>query len=426
MLRLTAPQRAVCTLLMAAVAGSAAAESPLVWPQWRGPTRDGVASGPAWPDAIGGDALTELWRVELGPGYSGPIVAEDRVFVVETRDRQEEVVRALDRATGEQLWQASWNGALSVPFFAKANGDWIRATPAYDGESLFVAGMRDVLVCLNAADGAERWRVDFVERHETELPSFGFVSSPLVDGESIYLQAAGSVLKLDKRSGETTWRALEDGGGMMGSAFSSPVLCDLAGRRQLVVQTRTLLAGLDPESGRVLWQQEVPSFRGMNILTPTIVGDGVLTSAYGGRTAMYKVAAAGEGFQVTEAWTEKSQAYMSSPVVVDGRVYMHLRNERVTCLEAAGGEQLWTSEPFGSYWSMVTQGERILALDASGDLFLLRANPDEFELLDTRHVSDSTTWAHLAVCGEEVFIRALDAIAAYRWRPPNPGAAAAP
>ena len=109
--------------------------------------------------------LERLWRVELGPSYSGPIVYGPRVFVTETEDKRREVVRAFDRDSGAELWRTAWDGAMSVPFFAKANGDWIRSTPACDGEALFVGGMRDVLVCLEVETGAVKWRVDFRERY---------------------------------------------------------------------------------------------------------------------------------------------------------------------------------------------------------------------------------------------------------------------
>ena len=107
---------------------------------------------------------------------------------------------------------------------------------------------------------------------------------------------------------------------------------------------------------------------------------------------------------------------MSSPVIIDGHVYLHLRNQRLTCLELATGETKWTSQPYGKYWSLVTNGEQILALDERGDLLLIRANPEKFELLDTRHVSDESTWAHLAVCGDEVFVRELNALSHFVWK----------
>lgn len=388
---------------------------PNVWNQWRGPTRDGQVGGPAWPTRLSDGSLKLLWRVPLGPSYSGPIVSQDLVFTTETRNREAEGVYALDRKTGKEAWRAEWKGAMTVPFFAASNGSWIRSTPAYDGASLYVGGMRDILVCLDAGSGKERWRVDFVKEFKSPLPAFGFVSSPLVEGDAVYVQAGASVVKLRKTSGEVLWRALRDEGGMMGSAFSSPVLADLAGRRQLLVQGREKLAGIDPATGEVFWSHTVPSFRGMNILTPVVFGDAIFTSGYQNRSWLFRVSREKDRYSVAEEWALGAPGYMSTPVVVDGHAYLHLQSQRFTCIELKTGKRTWTSKAFGKYCSLVAQGDRILALDQQGDLLLLRANPREFELIDQTKVSDEETWAHLAVCGNELYVRQLNALAAYRW-----------
>lgn len=388
-----------------------------IWPQWRGPSRDGQWTGPAWPNRLSKDSLQQVWRIPIGPSYSGPIVAEDLVFTTETKNKESEVVIALDRKTGKERWRAEWKGAMTVPFFAASNGSWIRSTPAYDGERLYVAGMRDVLVCLDAKTGKEEWRVDFVKELKTALPDFGFVCSPLLDGDAVYVQAGASVAKLDKKTGKIIWRTLDDKGGMMGSAFSSPVIASLAGKRQLIVQGREKLAGVNLDKGEVLWSQVVLSFRGMNILTPTVVGDAIFTSSYQNKSWLYKISLEKDRYSLSEAWTNNAQGYMSSPMVIDGHVYLHLGNQRFTCINLKSGKQTWTSEGFGKYCSMIAQGDRILALDERGSLLLIKANPKEFELLDKVKVSDQETWAHLAVSGDELFIRELDAMAVYRWQP---------
>jgi hypothetical protein len=84
-----------------------------------------------------------------------------------------------------------------------SNGNWIKATPAYDDESLFIAGTRDLLASLDANTGDERWRVDFVSEYKRPLPAFGFVSSPLVYAQHVDVQAGGAVKKLDKNCGKT-------------------------------------------------------------------------------------------------------------------------------------------------------------------------------------------------------------------------------
>ena len=389
------------------------------WPQWRGPHRDGQVTGREWPSSLQAPALNVRWKVELDPVYSGAIVVSNRVFSTETVDKKSERVRAWDRQTGKELWRREWEGAMSVPFFAKANGDWIRATPACDGEVLLVAGMRDVLVALDVADGTVRWRKDFVAELKSALPDFGFVSSPLISGDAVYVQAGGGVVRLDKKTGEIRWRSLESKDGMMGSAFSSPVLADLAGRNQLVVQTRAELVGLDPATGSVLWRQPVEAFRGMNILTPTVLGDRLFASAYGGRTLAWDVKRTGETFSVTPAWEFKAQGYMTSPVVVDGFAYLHLRNQRALCINLETGKEAWTtSESFGKYWSLVANRKRLLALDQKGDLLLLAANPERFEVVDRRKVSEEEAWAHLAVTAEGLYIRDLKGLTAWNWTAP--------
>lgn len=394
------------------------AAEPALWPQWRGPTRDGQISGVAWPEKLDTNHLQRAWSVELGPSYSGPIVSADCVFTTETKDKKLEVVTAFDRKTGKQVWRTQWDGAVSVPFFAKSNGDWIRSTPALDGDRLYVAGMRDVLVCLDARDGKEVWRKDFVKELGAPLPDFGFVSSPLVDGDSVYVQAGASFVRLNKSTGEILWRTLKDQGGMWGSVFSSPIFAELAGQRQLVVQTREKLAGVDPADGKVLWEQPVEAFRGMNILTPVAVKDMLFTSTYGGKTMGFKVAHADGKWTVTEAWRHKAQGYMSTPVVIDGVAYTHLKSQRVMAIEVETGRELWTSsESFGKYWSLVASGDRILALDQRGVLFSLRANKEKLDVLDKRKLTEDEAWAHLAVAGDQLFVRELHSLTAWRWLP---------
>lgn len=395
----------------------AAEPKPAVWGQWRGPTRDGQCQGPAWPDRLSDGSLKLLWRVSLDPSYSGPIVADNLVFTTATRNQESEVVYALDRKTGKQCWRAEWKGAMTVPFFAASNGSWIRATPAYDGQALFVAGMRDVLVCLDAQSGQERWRVDFVKKLGSPLPAFGFVSSPLVEDDALYVQAGASVMKLKKATGDIIWRTLKTNDAMMSGAFSSPVLADLAGRRQLLVQTRQELAGVDPATGKVLWRQVVPSFRGMNILTPVVFGDAVFTSSYQNNSWLFTISRDNERYTVEEKWSTNAQGYMSTPVVIDGHAYLHLQTQRFTCIDLKTGERTWTSKAFGKYCSLVARRDRILALDQRGILLLIKANPKKFELLDEQKISDDETWAHLAVSGNELYVRELHALAAYRWGP---------
>ena len=413
---LLAQEAVAATTSSSAVDGLASPDSNSseIWTQWRGPARDGSVDGALWQDDFS-DLATE-WRVELGKGYGGPIVADDRVFVVETVDESTEQVRALRRTDGEELWRHSWEGGMDVPFFAKRNGNWVRSTPAFDGRHLFVGGMQERFFALDAETGELVWSIDFPEAHGTRQPDFGFSSSPMVDGGAVYVQAATSLFKIDAATGEVIWRTLQGSDDMMsGGAFSSPTMAELHGRRQLLVQTRSTLHGVDPETGESLWSHDVPSFRGMNILTPTIHGDSVFTSTHRNNTFLYRVSKADQGFAVEETWRHKAHGYMSSPVIIDGHAYLHLGNRRIVCIDLATGEDEWTSEPLSDYLSMTFQGDRILALSAEGTLYLIRANTEKLDVLAQAEVATESSWAHLAVAGDEIYVRSLEGLSKWTW-----------
>lgn len=406
-----------CVIFLAFSACSTSAQD---WTQWRGPERSGKIESELLANASSFEGMSKVWHVDLGPSYSGPIVAGDKIFVTETKDKRSEVIRALNRADGSQIWETEWVSAMEVPFFAKANGDWIRATPIYEAGKLYVLGMCDILVCLDAENGKEVWRRNFVEETTGKNPAFGAVCSPLIHGDHLYIQAGGSFQKINKTTGETVWSVLDEGNDMMsGGAFSSPTLGTVAGREQVLVQTRSTLAGVDLEDGKVLWSQEVPAYRGMNILTPTVYNNSVFTSSYNNGSFLYDVSTDGSGYSASQKWQGRERGYMSSPIKIDNYVYMHLQNTRMACLDLDTGETKWKSKQFGKYWSMINSGDRILALDERGELLLIRANPEKFDLLDRKDVSSQSTWAHLAMSGDEVFVRELNGLTVYRWEQPE-------
>lgn len=404
---------AVALLLHPLLCAVSASEA---WNQWRGPSRDGLVRGADWPVSINTNHLRVRWRVELGPSYSGPIFWGERTYTTETLDKKREVVKCFELSSGKLLWSQSWEGAVSVPFFAKSNGDWIRSTPSTDGERVYVGGMRDVVVCLEATTGKVLWRYDFVQEHMSAIPEFGMVCSPLLEGDAVYVQAGGGMACLDRLTGKLRWRALQDGGGMNGSAFSSPVVAEIRGRRQVLVQGREKLSGLDPADGTVLWSEPIEAFRGMNILTPIIYREQLFTSTYGGRTTLHQLARQGDHWAVSNLWTLKAQGYMSSPLIIGDVAYHHLKSERMTAIDLKTGVELWTTaESFGKYMSLVAQKDRILGLDQRGWLYLMRANPEKFDLIEKRRLTESETWAHLAVDENRLLIRELNALVAYDW-----------
>ena len=149
-----------------------------------------------------------------------------------------------------------------------------------------------------------------------------------------------------------------------------------------------------------------------------IQGDRIFTSAYGGQAHQFEISRQGDAFAVNKVWAVKAEAYMSSPLLIDGHIYLHLRNQRFVCLDWKTGEQRWESEKkFGQYWSLVANGRQILALDEDRRLRLIAVNSERFELQATQSVATEPSWAHLAVSGDEIFVRDLKGVTAFKWQP---------
>jgi len=401
-----------CFLAGAAQAGNAGS----IWPQWRGPTRDGLVPGDQpWPDSLNEAHLKQIWRVDLANGYSSPIITERHVIVLETKDKKHEVVRALDRSTGKEIWTTAWEGAMEVDPIGARAGSWIKSTPTYDGDRLYISGMRDVLVCLDEKSGKEIWRVDFARRYGTPIPELGFICSPLVVGDLIYVQTADSVVCLDKKTGASKWRSMieeEKGHG----SYSSPGIDLVDGKPQILVAMISDIAGLDPTTGKVLWSRRLDSLDQGCVLTPIVYRNNIFTSTRKSRSELYGLEKSGDTFAVNEIWKNKATAYMSAPIIIGNHAYMHLKTSRLVCLNLNTGEEQWTSsKPMGYYCSMIARGNQILALSNEGELLLFRATPDRFDPIDSRKITDAEVWGHPAISGNRLFIRELNAITAYEW-----------
>ncbi len=392
------------------IAAATSIAEEVTWNQWRGPDRDGV-----WPRELPKSLsdLEVLWDKPLQPSYSGPVTDGKLVYTTETVDESFERMTAFDLNTGDVTWTVKWDGAITVPPYAMANGSWIKSTPALAEDSLVVLGMRDEAVCLEPATGEIRWQADLAERFDARRPPFGGVCSPLIDDGAVYVMAGGATVKLSLADGSTIWKTLADEG-EDDDALSSPVIETIAGERQLVVQTRTRLCGVDLKNGSLLWSQRIEAYRNMNVLTPTVFGNRVFTSAQRGRAQCLEVTHEDDAWSCQEVWNQKTQAYMSSPVVDGETIFMHSSSERLTALDALTGEILWTGKPMGKYQSLIRNDQIILVLNCEGELIAVEPNREKLTILDKRKVAEDS-WAYLGVFDGGLLVRDLKALKVYRY-----------
>jgi outer membrane protein assembly factor BamB len=224
-------------------------KSPGDWPQWRGPNRDGVDCGVSvpgkWPKT-----LKEEWVVPVPDGFSSsPVVVGQYVYVF-SREKENELVRCFDVASGKEKWRSE---PYPAPYKAwPGEGVWSngpRSTPAVAGGRVYTAGVSGVLSCLDAATGKLLWR-----KHAKSPPPYGGQMSPLVADRLCIAHVAcdgkeDALTAFDAATGEEKWRFAD--GSRPG--YGSPILVDLAGERQMVTVSSWSLLGLSVSTGKKLW-----------------------------------------------------------------------------------------------------------------------------------------------------------------------------
>ena len=398
---MTAPERrCLLSVLVLAAAVAQAAD----WPQWRGPMRDGVAPCTECPDTLPAE-LKPAWSVEVGEGYSGPVVTGGKVVVL-SRQGDDEVLQCLDASNGKALWLDTWAAPYKPQSVAKRHGRGPFATPAIDDGRVYSLGIRGALSCHDLANGKRLWRHDFADKFKKSHPTWGAAGSPLVEGRMVIVNVGtrgdGGLAAFDCGSGAQVWQQTADG-----AAYCSPVAADLGGQRQVVCLMYSHTVGLAAASGKLLWKSPFIVKYEQNIITPVIAGGQVVISGWRQPATAYRIGDGGA--QATVAWQNKAESmFMSSPVT-DGKHLFGLADRgkgSLVCLDAASGRTLWTSPGgIGEYASIVRAADKLLVLAANGELRLVAASPSEYKELGKVRLTTRPTWAHLAVADGCLFVK---------------------
>jgi outer membrane protein assembly factor BamB len=376
------------------------------WPQWRGPNRDGKASGfnaPAkWPSA-----LTQKWKVTVGTGDATPALVGDRLYVF-ARQGEEETLRCLKAGNGEELWQNKYVAAAVSGPAARHPGP--RSSPTMAEGKVVTLGACGVLSCLDAATGKELWRKDEFPK---VVPQFFTAMSPIVtDGLCIAHLGGrdnGAVIAYDLATGNPRWKWAGDG-----PAYSSPVVMTAAGVKQVIVQTDKNLMSLAVADGKVLWQIPTPpQGRFYNSATPIVDKETVIYTGQGKGTRAVKVEKQGETLGAKELWTnDQLGTGFNTPVLKDGLLYGLSGQGSFFCLNAQTGQSAWTDtatrrENFGA---ILDAGSVLLALPSNAELIAIKPGDKQYEELARIKLSETPTYAHPVVAGNRVFVKDSEAL----------------
>jgi outer membrane protein assembly factor BamB len=411
-------------LLAAAIASTLRADD---WPQWRGPTRDGMWHEEGVVAKFDSPQLEIRWRAPIASGYSGPTVAEGRVFVTDrvTEPKQAERVHAFDAATGQALWMHEYDCTYHTISYDAGP----RAAVAIDEGRAYSLGSMGHLFCLDAAQGTVLWQHDLDKEYQIRFDQliWGVSASPLVEGDLVIVQVGGQgetcLVAFDKVTGEERWRALEDR-----ASYAAPILIQQAGKPVLVCWTGDSIAGLDPATGKVHWREPfAPRRMVLAVSTPVVDRDRLFVTGFYDGAMMLRLAR--NKLAVEPVWrkngrseqeTEAIQSIISTPWLLGDYVYGVDSYGELRCLDAKTGERIWedlTAVPNVRWGTihMVKNGERMWMFNELGELIIAQLSPSGFEEISRAKLIEPTTgqlaqrggvcWSHPAYANQHVFAR---------------------
>ena len=370
------------------------------FPQFLGPQRDGTVSGIRLNRDWSRSPPRLIWRHAVGVGWSGFAVAGNVAVTQEQRDDEERVV-AYELRTGRQLWVH----ADRARYEAVIAGVGPRATPTVAGGRVYTVGATGILNALDLVTGRRLWTKDLLADNGARNPEWGKSCSPLVVDDLVVVSAGGSggrsLVAYRRESGERAWGAGDDG-----SSYSSPLLVELAGRRQIVILNAGSVAGHDPATGMLLWQHPWPPTQPNVSLPLPLAGDRLLVSAgYGIGSKVLEVSTSEDGaWRARLLWeSPRLKSKFANLVLHRGLVY-GLDDGVLVCLDPETGERRWKAGHYG-HGQMLLVGDLLLVQTEQGEIVLVEPGADGHVELARHQALDGHTWNPPALAGRLLLVR---------------------
>ncbi|HUY87292.1 MAG TPA: PQQ-binding-like beta-propeller repeat protein [Pirellulales bacterium] len=401
------------------------------WPGWRGPGGQGVAGKTQLPETWPEEAPSPFWRAALGTGWSSPVVAGGRVVITDRQDGTERTL-AFDAETGELVWERTHPVDFDPHEVGARHGNGPKSTPLVRDDRVYCLGIAGWLECLDLKDGSVIWQVNLPaqfgarqalrggrayvngtenvivpvgEGQGAPVPLFGYTGSPTFVDDllvcSVGGASGGTIMAFHAKTGEVAWKSLREN-----VSYSSPIVAEVAGKRQIVVMTGPHVVGLDPADGRPLWKHPFQIQYDESIGTPVAHGEFVLFTATSRPLTALRISREGDGWRKQVAWENlELTSYLSSMLIHEGHVYGMNDGGEFACVRLADGKTVWVEGHHGYYCTPVLAGSRLLCLNERGQLLLVAASPEGYRELGQSKLTDGPTWTSPAVVGSRLYIR---------------------
>jgi outer membrane protein assembly factor BamB len=375
------------------------------YPQWYGQNRDGAAGAFAEPK-VWPEKLTRRWKVIVGEGYATPIVVGKTVYSF-TRSGANEVMMALNAATGKILWKTAYPAHCEVADAAAKHGAGPKATPLFHNGKLYTLGGAGIVSAFDATTGKLVWQ----KNAPPERQYSGMGVSPIGDKDLVIVppDSYGPLIAFDASTGDVKWTANGD------SAWVSSIIVDLGGARQVVAMTSKSIIGVSAADGALLWRHPWVSGATAGVMTPILCGETIIV---GGRrkglTAIKPIKR--DGAWVTDiVWeTKEVSIFLSNPALISDTLFglSERASGRFFALDAKTGRVLWPDQPGGVTSAAADKAGYILFfLNDDAELLVARGSQTGFEPLKRYTIADSATWTRPAISDNRVFIKDVTSLA---------------
>lgn len=395
------------------------------WPQWRGPSRDGLWREKGIVRKFEERQLPIRWRVKIANGYSGPTVANNRVYITDrlTNPDAVERVHCFDAMSGETIWSYSYESRYSKVGYP----DGPRASVTINDSRAYSLGTMGQMFCFDSEKGKVLWSKDLKSEYEIRMPIWGIAAAPLIEDNLVIVHIGGKdnacLVAFDKVTGREQWRALDDP-----ASYSAPIVIKQAGKRVLVCWTGKGVVGLNPLTGELYWRHPfTPSRMILNIATPVLHNDLLFVSGFYDGSLLLKLNS--EKLAVEKVWrrkganernTDSLHCCISTPVLQGDYIYGVDSYGELRCLELQSGNRIWENLEAvpRARWSnihMVRHEGNIWMFNERGELIISKLSPEGFiEISRTKLIEPTegqlgqrggVCWSHPAFAYKHVYAR---------------------
>lgn len=393
------------------------------WPQFLGPTRNGISTETNLTTSWPADGPPVVWKKKIGEGFSGPVIAANRLILFH-RQNNKEIVDCLDAKTGTPIWHFDYPTAYRDDF---GFDEGPRATPTIADGRIYTFGADGVLHALDFRSGKKIWAVDTKQTFHAPKGFFGMACSPLVEGDLVIMNLGGSdnagIVAFDKKTGAVRWKKTGHE-----ASYSSPVAATINGTRYAFIFTRDGLTVLHPTDGNIAfefpWRSRMNA--SVNAATPLIEGDLVFLSASYGTGAVLLRLSSGPSplnLQPSTIWSGDdilSDHYATS-ILHNGFLYgIHGRADpgfeprpSLRCVELKTGKVRWQTEETGPATLTYADGQ-LLILTETGELLRVPASPKEFKIIARAQILGFGTRAFPALANGHFYARSKDTLTCLR------------